>query len=98
MSGTNRNQERNAFLDGQIAQQTGDYLTRLERYEEAREQYQEARAAYEKLSPTSPDFEIAQNNQIAILKNFRNYQNGRNLVKTIAWKSSLLKKFPQKTE
>lgn len=68
MSDARGNQERNAFLDGQIAQQMGDYLTRLERYEEAREHYQEAKVAYQKLSTTSPDFEIAQNNQTVILE------------------------------
>jgi predicted negative regulator of RcsB-dependent stress response len=47
MSGISGNQERNSFLDGQIAQLIGDYLTRLQRYEEAREEYQEASEGYE---------------------------------------------------
>ncbi|MFM7791786.1 MAG: hypothetical protein ACKO90_28015 [Microcystis panniformis] len=55
MSGTSGNQERNSFLDGQIAQLIGDYLTRLQRYEEAREEYQEASEEYENISPASPD-------------------------------------------
>lgn len=68
MSDVSRNQERNTFLDGQIAQLMGEYLTRLERYEEAREEYQEAGAAYQQISPISPDFETAKTNQKAILK------------------------------
>jgi predicted negative regulator of RcsB-dependent stress response len=68
MSDVSRNQERNTFLDGQIAQLMGDYLTRLERYEEAREEYQEASEGYENISPASPDFETAQNNQKVILE------------------------------
>jgi len=67
MSGTSGNQERNSFLDGQIAQLIGDYLTRLQRYEEAREEYQEASEGYENISPASPDFETAQNNQKVVL-------------------------------
>lgn len=67
MSGISGNQERNSFLDGQIAQLIGDYLTRLQRYEEAREEYQEASEGYENISPASPDFETAQNNQKVVL-------------------------------
>ncbi|NET56714.1 MAG: DUF1822 family protein [Symploca sp. SIO2E6] len=68
MSDVSRNQERNSFLDGRIAQLMGDYLTRLERYEEAREEYQEAGIAYQQISSISPDFETAQTNQAAILE------------------------------
>lgn len=66
MSDLSSNQEGNSFLDGQIAQLMGDYLTRLQRYEEAREEYQEASEGYEKLSSASPDFESAQNSQTVI--------------------------------
>lgn len=45
----------------------GDYLTRLERYEEAREEYQEASEGYQNISPASPDFETAQNHQKVVL-------------------------------
>jgi hypothetical protein len=46
----------------------GDYLARLERYEEAREEYQRAREAYQCVLPSCPDSSEAQTNQEIILK------------------------------
>jgi hypothetical protein len=63
MSKLRVNQEGTFFLTGQVAQAVGDYLSRLERDEEAREEYQQASAAYEQVIPSSPDFLDAQNHQ-----------------------------------
>jgi hypothetical protein len=51
-----------------VAQAVGDYLTRLERYEEAREEYQQATAAYEQVLPSSPNYSEAQTNKEKVLK------------------------------
>lgn len=70
MSTFNRDQERNRFLDGRIAQLTGDYLTRVERYEEAREEYEEALQCYEQISQSSSDFNQTQNHLKLIKQTF----------------------------
>jgi Protein of unknown function (DUF1822) len=68
MSNLSGNQEGTFFLGGRVAQSMGDYLARLERYEEAREEYQQAKEDYEKILPSSPDFDTAQKNQEIVLR------------------------------
>jgi tetratricopeptide (TPR) repeat protein len=71
MSNLRGNQEGTFFLTGRVAQAVGDYLARLERYEEAREEYQQANAAYEQILPSSPEFLEAQKNQAIVLRKLK---------------------------
>ncbi len=68
MSHLRGNQKRTLFLTGRVAQAVGDYLTRLERYEEAREEYQQATAAYEQVLPSSSKYLEAQTNREKVLR------------------------------
>ena len=75
MSGLSGIEERNWFLDGQIAQVLGEYFTRLERCEEARDEYQKALTAFEKIPQGNLYFEEARNNRTVILEKFSQLPN-----------------------
>jgi len=68
MSNLARNQRRNPFTLGQVAQSVGDYFTSIKRYDEAREEYQEAIMAYNLVLQSSSQFALAQTQKGIIQK------------------------------
>ncbi len=68
MSNITRNQRRNPFTLGEIAQSVGDYFIRIKRYDEAKEEYKEAIMAYNLVLQSSSHFAFAQKHKRIIQK------------------------------